>query len=279
MKPNILSAISIGLVCSASSLVLAQPTEPPKLIRIIREDIKSGKGAAHEKTEMAYVRAFSKTKYANYLAMESLTGATQAWFLEVYDSYAALENSLKISDAQPLKAELDALDAQDGELRTGERGMIAAFQPALSYAPGPVDASKFRYFQVNTLRIRFGHQEDFAERMKLLTGAFQKSKSPQPVAVYAVTSGAPAGTYLLIRGMSSLKALDPDPSRMSNADALGSDNQRYVKLNQDVIVSNESTLFSINPRMSNPPKAFITSDPGFWAPKPKPASAKPTNGQ
>ena len=279
MERNIFNAIAIGLACSAASFISAQPMEPPKLIRIIREDIKPGRGAAHEKTEMGYARAFSRTKYANYLAMESITGPTQAWFFEVYDSYAALENSLKIADSQPLKAELDALDAQDGELRTGEREMIAAFQPSLSYAPGPVDPSKFRYFQVNTIRIHMGHQEDFAERMKLLTGAYQKSKNPQPVAVYSVTSGAPAGTYLLFRGMASLKGLDPDPSRMSMADALGSDNQRFVKLNQEVIVSNDSMLFSINPRMSNPPKPFLTSDPGFWGAKPKPAPAKPTGNQ
>jgi hypothetical protein len=28
-------------------------------------------------------------------------------------------------------------------------------------------------------------------------------------------------------------------------------------------------------KMSNPPKEFIAADPDFWAPKPKPAAAKP----
>ena len=98
----------------AVSLPLAAQ-EPPPLLRVYREEIKPGRNAAHEKVETGYVRAFSKTKYVNYLAMDSLSGPNEAWFIEPHDSYASIENSIQISDTSALKAELALLDAQDGE--------------------------------------------------------------------------------------------------------------------------------------------------------------------
>jgi hypothetical protein len=111
---------------------------------------------------------------------------------------------------------------------------------------------------------------------KLLNAAWTKSGSKQRRTVYSVSSGMPAGTYLILSGMDSLKAMDPPPSPMSMADAFGADNlTRYNKLQSDIVVSSESTMFAVSPKMSNPPKEFITADPDFWAPKPKPVAAKP----
>jgi hypothetical protein len=88
----------MGLAGSAA-LAMAQAAEPPNVLRIVREDAKPGKGAAHEKNEMGYVRAFSKTGYPNYIAMEAMTGASQVWFVEAHDSMASLESAFKIEQA------------------------------------------------------------------------------------------------------------------------------------------------------------------------------------
>jgi hypothetical protein len=69
-------AAKVFLMFSGASLVLAQ--EPAPYLRIIREDIKSGKTAAHQTSEMAFARAFSKTKYPNYVGWETITGPSQA---------------------------------------------------------------------------------------------------------------------------------------------------------------------------------------------------------
>jgi hypothetical protein len=93
----------------------------------------------------------------------------------------------------------------------------------------------------------------------------------------------PTGTYLILSGMESLKAMDSTPS-MSMADAYGQENlERYRKLQAEILLGSESTLFAANPKMSNPPKEYITAAPDFWAPKPKvaakPAAPKPAGGQ
>ena len=263
-----------GLLLSGALLAQTPSQDPSHLMRIFREDIKSGKGAAHEKVESAYVRTFSKAGYTNYLALEDVTGTSQAWFLERYDNYEALEKAIHLTDAEPLKSTLQQLDAQDGELRSGDRNMIATYQPALSYLPGPPNLIKNRFYTITTVRIRPGRNADFKELRKMVNEAYAKVGQKRRFVVYSVNSGMPAGTYLIFSGMESLTALDPVPGAMTMQEALGADNTaKYSKLYSDTIVSSENTLFAVNPKMSNPPKEYIAADPSFWAPKP--AAAKP----
>src|ERR1022692_3528578 len=168
MKRTPIHVVAAGLLLSGASLIQAQSPAPSQLLRIFREDIKSGKGAAHEKVESAYVRAFSKSGYPSYVALDAMTGPTQAWFLERYDSYEAMEKAIKMSQAEPLKTTLAQLDAQDGELRSGERGMIATYQKDMSYLPVPPLGPKARFYIINTVRVRPGHTADFAEMRKLV---------------------------------------------------------------------------------------------------------------
>lgn len=274
MKSTAVCMISMGLVFAAAPTLLAQTT-PPRILRIFREDIKSGKGSAHERVEAGYVRALSKAGYASYIALEGISGPTQAWFVERYNSYEELEKSIKLGQEEPLKSSLATLDGQDGELRTGERGMIAVYQPDLSYTPGEALAGKSRYYGINTVRVRPGHTEDYAELRKLTNAAFRKIGSTQRRAVYLVTSGAPSGTYLILSAMESLKAMDAPAGSMTMRQAYGADYARYQKLLGDSVISGENTLFAINPKMSNPPKEYIATDQDFWAPKPKVTMAKP----
>jgi hypothetical protein len=61
------------------------------LLRIFREDIKSGKNSAHENVESAYARAFANSSYTKYIGLDGATGGTnQASFLGEHDSYEAI---------------------------------------------------------------------------------------------------------------------------------------------------------------------------------------------
>ena len=171
MKRQITRVLLASLVISGASHVLAQ--EPSLYLKIVREDIKSGKAAAHEKSEMAFVRAFSKSKYPNYVAWEAMTGPSQAWFIERYDSYAALEDATRISNSEPLNSTLGQLDEVDGALRTGERNMIARYQKDLSYTPVAANIARYRYTRVATIRIHPDRTSEFAEMRKILNDAFQ----------------------------------------------------------------------------------------------------------
>jgi len=262
MKRHHTLVLLASLVFSGASHVLAQ--EPAPILRIIREDIKSGKTAAHQKSEMAFARAFAKANYPNYLAWEAMTGPTQAWFVERYDNYAAIEDALKISNSEPLNTTLGQLDEVDGALRSSERTMILHYQKELSYTPVPANLAKYRYYLVITYQIRPGRAPEFAEFRRIWNAAWEKGGYKGRRAVYSVTQGAPLGTYIAIMGMESLKALDGGVPT-----DFGQTRERYTKLNQDIVVSTEQTIFMVNPKMSNPPKEYIAADPDFWGPKPK----------
>ena len=68
-------------------------TPPPKVLQVIREFVKPGKGgAAHEKGESAFVQAFARAKWpTHYFAATALTGRSRALFFIGYDSFEAWE--------------------------------------------------------------------------------------------------------------------------------------------------------------------------------------------
>src|SRR5712692_11855886 len=99
MKKTLFLLCALGLILSGATAALAQaqapaPMGPPKVLQIIREEVKYGKGPAHEKHEAGYPRALKKANWpATYLAMTSITGQGEAWFLFPYDSFFSFENN------------------------------------------------------------------------------------------------------------------------------------------------------------------------------------------
>ena len=81
--------------------------------------------------------------------------------------------------------------------------------------------------------------------------------------------------FLFIEPMESLKTFDEMPAReKALIEAMGAENfSRMMKGSGDVFASVESSLFSVNPKMSYVSKETEDADPAFW--RPKTAAAKP----
>src|SRR5271170_6617292 len=113
-----------GILCVVAACPLAAQApaaaDPPAVLRIIREDIKEGKDAAHRNSENAFMLEAALAKYpANVLGMTSVTGPGQAWFLEGHDSFAAVEETMA-AFAKP-DAKYAQLDELDSEFRSSSR--------------------------------------------------------------------------------------------------------------------------------------------------------------
>src|SRR5271166_6073520 len=106
----------VGMLMAMAALLSAQEApQPPKVLLIVREDIKEGKSGAHEQSESQFMRAAAAAKFpTNILGMNAITGTAQAWFLEPYDSF----ESIGKSRAAMAKPELGTIDASDAEFRT-----------------------------------------------------------------------------------------------------------------------------------------------------------------
>ena len=275
MTRTMLSVIGTGLLTAVFQLS-AQAPEPPKVLLMTREDIKEGKSAAHEKSEAKVAQMFAKNKYpAYYVGMTTVTGSSQAWFMEAHDSFVSVTEAQKFIEKMP---EFETLDATDSEYRTSSRSWLAVYRPDLSYhaAQGEEALPKARYFTVTTVRVRVGHEPEFAELVKDALKALEKSGDDQPFATYQVTSGLPAGTFLLMEPSASLKAMDEGPARRrAVVQAMGdADFAKFLRNVSEVIVTEEPILLSINPKMSYVSKSFAAVDPDFWTPAPAKAVSK-----
>ena len=61
MNRSLTLAAGLSLLIAQSSI--AQEMAPPKMLQIIREQVKPGKTSAHEKVEMGWPRAYAKANW------------------------------------------------------------------------------------------------------------------------------------------------------------------------------------------------------------------------
>jgi hypothetical protein len=264
-------AVSLLFVTGVGVLpMLAQEgMKPAPVLHIVREAIKEGKTAAHEKVEAEFTAAFRKANFpAHYYALSAGSGPSEVWFVEPMESFASKEDFDKAGDKE-LRGSLDAVEAHDGELRASSQTMWASYRADLSYQPEKLNLAKTHYVDLGTFRVKLGKDEDFVNDAKALFGAYAKGNVDECILGYRVSEGAPEGTYLLFTMMDSMKVLDGYPDRTKAAmGAMGKD--RYSQMMSgfgDVMVSMEHNLFEVKPGMSYPPQSVVDADPAFWKPK------------
>jgi hypothetical protein len=283
MTLAIRACLIVGWVAAAGP-ALAQSPQPaddstPKLLQIIREQVKPGKGGAHEATESAWAGAYAKAKMSNgWLGMTALTGPNEAWFLTGLGSWAEWEKNIKAEEGnEALTAEVQKISAQDGELLNSSTTVIARLVNDMSYQPR-VNLGTMRYMQVTLYRLKAGHGRDFVNAWKEVVAAHEKAKMDEHWAFFAVNSGMPSPTYLYFQAAKSLADID-QAGPMHEADAyrnaVGEDGRaRQQEMTQAAVEWTQSLLFAFNPKMSYVPKSWVDSDPAFWAPKPPPPAKK-----
>ena len=87
---GILLALSLvlGVATVAAAQDQAAHMSPPKVLTVIREVVKPGKGGlAHERTESAFVKAMAAAKSKDYyFALDAITGPSRTLFFSGSDS-------------------------------------------------------------------------------------------------------------------------------------------------------------------------------------------------
>jgi hypothetical protein len=283
MKRKLVLSIFVfaGLVGSLAPLAAQQTVGPPKVLSILREEVKPARGGAHEIVETGFAQFFKKAKLpTGWLGMTAVWGnSSEAWFVTGYDSFAAFDKERTAVDKMitgSVKAELDHLDKQDSELLSGSRSLVATYNKDLSYR-ADVDIPHMRYFRITTVRVRPGQGHTFEEARKIVNGAHEKANVDEHWAIFEVVAGAPAGTYFIITPLKSLAEQDDFPVLHGKAyqDALGDeDRAKLQKMQTEAVIATETSIYAFNPSMSVLPKEWTGADPDFWSPKPK-AATKP----
>jgi len=259
----------------------ALPTSQPNMITIVREEVKVGRDADHAKIEAGWPAAYEKAKSPDYyLAMTSMTGASEAWYVTPYTSHAAMGDSFKREDADAvLTAELARLRRADADVINSVRVMQARARTDLSYGAYP-DLAKQRFFEIAWFRVRPGHEPQFETAAKAYGASAKRAGAKASYRVYEVVAGVPGPTYLIL---SSVAAYGEFDQAMSDGDKIirGANPDEATVLQKfmlEGVINIETQRFRVDPVQSYVPKETRALDPAFWTPK-KPATAKPTSQQ
>ena len=267
--------LGVSVLCASvlAPAALAQnlPTSQPKYLNIVREHVKAGRAAEHSRYEAGWPAAYERAKSTQaYLALASLTGSPEVWYLTPYDSHAALEEANKREDADPvLSAEIERLQKGDAEYITGLDVLQLAARPDLSHGAFP-DVSKIRVYDITQFHVKPGYEGGFASLAKSYATAAGKAAPKASWRTYEVMAGAPGNTYLVLSSYESFGEFDRAMAEgMSIMTSFPTDDAIAMqKFSVDGYVTPPVTQrYRVDPQQSYVSKAVRDSDPTFWLPK------------
>jgi len=258
--------------------VFAQDHHPPKILQIVREEIKTGKMPAHNVEANSVVQIWSKAKSPYHrLAMVPVAGnENEVMYVWPFANYSDLENAGreldKISNVT-YKADFDRIAAQNKweDLHTTQRDAIAVLREDLSYNPN-MDITKMRYMRTETIRLKPGMDRDWEEGRRILKAAHEKAKIDESLIVYQIVGGMQNGTYMVFIPWKSLDGLGTLPHGKDYWEAMGDSNRdKMNKINSESIVFHDLAIYAFVPGLSYVPAEFVAADP-FWTFRPMTAS-------
>jgi hypothetical protein len=273
--------LGLSIAITGTSLAAAQDAATaPKVLQITREFTKPYRaGAAHDKTESAFVAAFTKAKFpAYYIGLNSLSGKSRALYLTTYDSFAEWEKDNKIVEKSPVLAgDLERAGIADAENLDELDSGVYVRDEDLSYHPH-ADISHARYMEIEVFHVRPGHDREWREAVKMVEEAYDKAGTSAHWAMFEIAFGSERGTFISISADNSLAEIDNNFANGKKfADALGDGGMK--KLDELAAASFDTwhnELFTINPKQSYVSPDWIKADPDFWKPKSMAApAAKP----
>ena len=280
MTRSLLSLFFLILFVSPALAQETPPMGPPKVLLIVREEIKPGMMAAHARHSADYVQVFNQLNTSNHrIAMVPVAGnENEVLYITAAQSFAEIETLNRATDQRMgaanghMRVKLDALEKEAPGMHAAMRDMLAVYRPDLSFNPG-VNIAQMRYFTVTTTRIRPGFDSVYIENIqKVINVARNKAKADDlHVAVFQVVSGAPGGTYLIFRPMKSLAELD-NPVGMKVRAAMSDDQRKDAdKAVRESVMFSEVSTYAFAPSMSYVDREFAARDAAFWSPKPQTA--------
>lgn len=263
---------AVTLLLGVATPLAAQdlPTSQPKYLTIIREEVKIGRGADHARIEAGWPAAFERAKSPDYyLAMTSMTGVNEAWFIIPSASNAAMAEGMKrIEGDARLSAEMDRLAKADADVISNIRTMIAMARPDLSNGAYP-DLSRQRFWEITWFRVRPGREQQFEAAAKAYAAAAKRASPNSSWRAYEIVAGAPGPTYLVFSSVDAYEKFDTmmDDGMKLMASFTADESATIQKFTTEGLINAETHRFRLDPRMSYVSKATRATDPAFWSPK------------
>jgi hypothetical protein len=269
----ILLGLSIAVI--GSSFAAAQDAAPtsavPHILQITREYTKPYKGgAAHDKTESAFITANRQAKFpANYVGMNSLTGKARSLYMTRYSSFAEWEkdNALMAKNTS-FAAEIERSSLADGELLEEVDSAVYSLDDELSFHIHN-DLQNHRFYQVYAFHVRPGHEKEWHEVVKMVKDAHEKAGDNAHWGMYRLMFGGEGGTYVALSGDPSMSVIDDGfTGQKKYLEAMGGE-EGMAKLDAlfgAAVDTSHSEIFAVNPKQSYVSDDWIKANAAFWKP-------------
>lgn len=265
--------ICVGGAAGQTKDPASSETAPPKLAVLVYQRFPLDKIAASGKALTAAARACANLEVPNsWIVVDSVTGEPEVLSFDPFDSFAHINKAF--AEWGPLYAthpELGKAQAQIMGALQSQRTIVAVRRDDLSYRANRIDLSKARFLRVLEVRLRPGHEAEFAEAFQKLSTAYEKIDSDLPWVVYQANVGTPSPAFFAFVPMRTLAQNDDLLNiREKLHEAEGEAAERMQQIAREAYTQTESNLYAISPEKSHVSKEFAVSDPQFWTPKSNP---------
>jgi len=263
--PALLAVTCVSFASAQAGLPISQPNR----LTIIREQVKVGHGADHERSEAGWPAAFEKANFpGSYLGLSSLTGSSEAWFLIPHESNAAEAAEMKVFAKDPvLSAEMDRLSLADADHLSGITTVQLTARPDLSVGKFP-NVAKVRFFEVSIFYVREGQQGKIDSIIKTYNEVRKRVSPNASYRLYTVSAGMPEPTYFVISSVEDYAEFDRTMAEHGKVFEMATPEEgaAFAKWGEAVFKS-ETNRFRVSSAMSYVSKEVRASDPDFWMAK------------
>jgi hypothetical protein len=237
----------------------AQSPAPPGILEIHRERLKPGAIAEYRNLESRAAQACRDAPCPNpYLAMRSLAGPEEVWFLNGFDTYEILERVWSVG----LPGEVENLQQEKADLVEDSQRILLRYRENLSHDAG-TPLARMRYIAVETVFVRPGSSDEYEQARRLARGVHDRMKSPESRLVYEAFSGTASGTFYVLTPMRSAAEWERVRGRGPADPGVRAKIQERVRTS---VGASETALFTFSPTMSYVTEDWAGADPEFWRP-------------
>ena len=239
---------SVLVLTIIASIPLFAQDPPYPLVQIYRELIRPGRMGNLVQIEEAAARFCAQARCPNpYLAITSITGPTEIWWINGFDSADTMEKILHdYTGNDQIMQYLNGVAQNKADLVFPAVNLLARFRADLSVSSNTTFAYA-RYISITVVQARPGQTSAYEKARQSVKAAQERSGRTQWT--YQVTSGTEDGTYLILTPGRTLQEVRVFAASEEHSDA---------------VTSSESRLYAVSPSMSMPAQSWLEADPDFW---------------
>lgn len=262
-------AISLALMMFAVT-VCAWAQSAPKILVISRVNLKEGRVMEYQKLDRQVRQMVHKNDpNLNWITATAFTGNdNEETYFQFVNSYAEIEqNDTAFGKAAGSLFTTAEFNQSVAESQESGRNIIAKLRDDLSYNADKFDPANAKFWSITYSRVKPGSDSQLTSIRQDINAQLKAANFDTHYLVYQVSYGMPSATYLIVRDLPSLSALDTDRGKQYDSAVAKNLREQYATFSHENAVAVESVIYEVKPELSHPPQNLVAANPGFWTVK------------